>query len=157
MYKVNIIKNNAITNSANFNSQEDAQSWLNRESLSGSFGKIQREVVELVSEDSFGVVINYLENDENIEDSISSRVIEGINGPITLHTLPAEFSSEIIDISNQVSIENESREALAYLTSTDYKVLRHIRQQALSLPTTLSQSEYLELEHLRHDKSLKVL
>ncbi len=36
-----------------------------------------------------------------------------------------------------------------FLNSTDWKVLRHIREQALGKPTTLSQAEYIELERQR--------
>jgi len=36
-----------------------------------------------------------------------------------------------------------------FLNSTDWKILRHIREQALSKSTTLSQAEYLELERQR--------
>lgn len=32
------------------------------------------------------------------------------------------------------------------LKSTDWQVLRHIRQKALGLPTSLSEAEYLDLE-----------
>ena len=37
------------------------------------------------------------------------------------------------------------------LTSTDWKVMRHIRQKALGLPTTLSDEEYIALEQQRQD------
>ena len=36
-----------------------------------------------------------------------------------------------------------------FLNSTDWQVLRHIREQALGKPTTLSQAEYIELERQR--------
>lgn len=36
-----------------------------------------------------------------------------------------------------------------FLNTTDWKVLRHLRQQALSLSTTLTDAEYLELEQQR--------
>jgi hypothetical protein len=36
-----------------------------------------------------------------------------------------------------------------FLNSTDWQILRHIREQTLGKPTTLSQAEYLELERQR--------
>jgi hypothetical protein len=38
----------------------------------------------------------------------------------------------------------------AYLNETDWMVLRHIREQALGLPTSMPQEEYLSLERDRH-------
>jgi hypothetical protein len=49
-------------------------------------------------------------------------------------------------------IEEERRqqsEHRAFLQRTDWQVLRHIREQALGQPTTLTQEEYLELERQR--------
>jgi hypothetical protein len=36
-----------------------------------------------------------------------------------------------------------------FLNTTDWKVLRHMRQKALAAPTTLTDAEYLELEQQR--------
>lgn len=38
-----------------------------------------------------------------------------------------------------------------YLTDTDWIVLRHIREKTLSLPTSLTEEEYLDLERKRHE------
>lgn len=37
-----------------------------------------------------------------------------------------------------------------FLNSTDWKVLRHIREKALGIASSLSDEEYLALEHQRH-------
>ena len=60
------------------------------------------------------------------------------------------YSQEKID----VDIQNEQQrlinaEKREFLNRTDWKVLRHIRQKALNLPTTLSDEQYLELEQTR--------
>lgn len=39
----------------------------------------------------------------------------------------------------------------AYLEETDWMVLRHIREKALDLPTTLTQEAYIALETERHE------
>ena len=45
----------------------------------------------------------------------------------------------------------------AFLDSTDWQVLRHIRQQSLGIETSLTQQEYLDLENQRHQAALSVI
>lgn len=47
--------------------------------------------------------------------------------------------------------ENQQRNAedLEFLRSTDWKILRHMRQTTLGIPTSLSSEEYIELEQQR--------
>ena len=54
------------------------------------------------------------------------------------------------DELNQLNIEKERQQNKSNLASTDWKVMRHIREKALGLPTTLTEEEYIELEKLRH-------
>lgn len=54
-----------------------------------------------------------------------------------------EKTPEMTDNNIQASKNRE------FLNSTDWQVLRHIREQALGRPTTLSQEEYLDLERRR--------
>jgi hypothetical protein len=43
-----------------------------------------------------------------------------------------------------------------FLNSTDWKVLRHFRQKALNIPTSLSDAEYLELEQQRQAAAARI-
>jgi len=43
-----------------------------------------------------------------------------------------------------------------FLNSTDWKVLRHIRQKALNIPTSLSDAEYLQLEQQRQAAAARI-
>lgn len=43
-----------------------------------------------------------------------------------------------------------------FLNSTDWQVLRHLRQLALSVPTSLSAEQYLQLEQQRHTASARI-
>ena len=52
-------------------------------------------------------------------------------------------------VLEQKALQEASREHEKYLRSTDWQVLRHIRQKALGIPTSLSEAEYLELEAAR--------
>ncbi len=57
------------------------------------------------------------------------------------------------DLAAQKSQELSNAEKRELLNSTDWKVLRHIRQKALGIPTTLSDAQYLELEQQRETAS----
>lgn len=157
MFKVNIIKNNTVTNSAMFETTELATQWLQNESLNGSFGKTLREVKQLSQVNLEGVTEVYLENNEDISKSISQRVETTLDKEVVFHTLPADFTSEIVDITSQALLVKESSDALQFLANSDYKVLRHLRQKALNIATTLTEEQYIQLEQLRHDASLKVI
>jgi hypothetical protein len=54
----------------------------------------------------------------------------------------------------QETINAEKRE---FLNSSDWKILRHLREKALSMDTTLSEIEYLELEQLRNDAAKDIV
>lgn len=47
-------------------------------------------------------------------------------------------------------------EAKNFLQESDWKVLRHIRQKALEVETTLSEEEYLQLEQARAEAAAKI-
>ena len=71
--------------------------------------------------------------------------------------LRAEYTVEIEDITAQVAQEAINAESLAYLASTDWMVLRHIRQKALGVPTSLSEESYLDLEQERSAKAALIV
>lgn len=45
--------------------------------------------------------------------------------------------------------ESTNRKNLQFLSDTDWKVLRHTREKALGLPTSMTEIEYLSLEQER--------
>jgi hypothetical protein len=49
-----------------------------------------------------------------------------------------------------------SRKRRAYLKETDWQVMRHIREKALGLPTSMTEEAYLALEQNRHEISKKL-
>lgn len=149
MFKIEIKLNDVLTNYAEFATEELAQAWLAAESANGSFGKIQREVREVKYVDVDGVETLMLENNEDISLSMSVREETDLMGNVTkLHTLPAEFTSEITDITVSVLAQKESVEALEYLKATDYLVLKQ-------LDTGIEYST--EIKTLRAAARLKVL
>ncbi len=62
-----------------------------------------------------------------------------------------EFDQSAKDQEKQNAVERE------FLRSTDWKILRHIRQKALGQSTTLSEAEYLELEEQRAAAADRIL
>ncbi len=44
-----------------------------------------------------------------------------------------------------------------FLNSTDWKVLRHLRQKALGIPTSLTDAEYIELEQQRQAAAARIV
>jgi hypothetical protein len=44
-----------------------------------------------------------------------------------------------------------------FLNSTDWKILRHMRQKALNVPTSLTDAQYLELEQQRQAAAARIV
>ena len=57
---------------------------------------------------------------------------------------------------DQQQIEKDNIKHKEFLSSTDWMVLRHIRQKALAIPTSLTEAEYLELEEQRQTAASSV-
>lgn len=63
------------------------------------------------------------------------------------------YTVEITDITAQIEQEQVNRDAEEYLRSTDWMVLRHIRQKALGNVQTLTDEQYLAFEQTRAEKA----
>ena len=61
---------------------------------------------------------------------------------IPTHSILSHGSS----VLNSIEQQKQSAVLRTQLQNTDWQVLRHIRQKALGVPTSLSESEYLDLE-----------
>jgi hypothetical protein len=46
---------------------------------------------------------------------------------------------------------NQNNEKREFLNSTDWKILRHLREKALTIDTTMTEQEYLDLENQRQE------
>lgn len=55
------------------------------------------------------------------------------------------------DIDKKNAIERD------FLNSTDWKVMRHLREKALGVQTSLTEAEYLELEKQRADAAARIV
>jgi hypothetical protein len=63
---------------------------------------------------------------------------------------------ELDTIKQHQDANIKNKTLLKFLADTDWKVLRHIREKALNLPTSLSDSEYIALEKSRHDAATEI-
>lgn len=63
----------------------------------------------------------------------------------------ASFSVEKLEIDKKNSIERE------YLNSTDWMVLRHLRQKTLGIDTSLTEDQFRDLEMKRQEAALRII
>jgi len=68
---------------------------------------------------------------------------------------------KVVDLPKTIldSRETEKKNAVEreFLNSTDWMILRHIREKALNLPTTLTEQQYLDLEQKRNNAAARIL
>ncbi len=60
------------------------------------------------------------------------------------------------EVANQKTVDLANAREREFLNSTDWKVLRHMRQKALGVPTSLSDAEYLQLEQDRNAAAARI-
>lgn len=64
-------------------------------------------------------------------------------------------SHKVVDVDegvlDQKRIQDENMQKNAVLSSTDWQVLRHLREKALGLKTTLTEAQYVALENRRQN------
>lgn len=95
---------------------------------------------------------------QNVEISPAQYEIQEIQPAVyRIVEQPNNCVITIEDISAKLEQEKINEEALALLASTDFKVLRHIRQKALGQELSLSEEEYLALEQQRSDAAAKIV
>lgn len=109
-------------------------------------------------------VISILNYEANVGDTVECVEITDVEYDLISKDQPLHWFNvdskkvESIpeEISNGYDIEKQNQEARLFLDSTDWKVLRHIREKALGLETSLTEEEYLELEEARADAASKI-
>lgn len=93
---------------------------------------------------------------------------------VSVHTISNDEYRRLNDGRHRFNIDNLQVESLPteildqmdhhvatanfreFLNSTDWKVLRHIRQKALGIPTSLTEQEYMALEQQRQEAADKI-
>ena len=76
---------------------------------------------------------------------------------IATNTVKA-FDQSVLDQRNQKQAQDViNAENRFFLESTDWKVLRHLRQKALEVNTSLTEAEYLALEQQRSEAAARIV
>jgi hypothetical protein len=65
-----------------------------------------------------------------------------------------EVDSVVLADKEQYRLNGVERE---FLNSTDWKILRHLRQKALNVPTTLTDLQYIDLEQQRQAAAARIV
>ena len=60
-------------------------------------------------------------------------------------------------IASQKALDLQNGLEREFLNSTDWKVLRHLRQKALNIATSLTDAQYLELETQRESAAARIV
>jgi len=73
-----------------------------------------------------------------------------------------DVASRTVVVVDQAVINQQEQDRLngierEFLNSTDWKVMRHIRQKALGIATSLTDAEYLELEQQRQTAAARIV
>ena len=101
-------------------------------------------------------IVSIMEYEPNVPSSIAVvKITDKEYKTIQDRTHYFDVSSKsVISLPSAVLLDQQNQKdnliARNLLTTTDWKVMRHIREKALGLTTTLSDSEYIVLEQQRH-------
>lgn len=154
MLKIDILKNNVITNSAQFGTQSEADTWLSSESANGSFGKTERWVEEK----------NVLDGKEDMAVQLEKRTVTSIDGQsVVEYRFAPEFTIQQSDITDEVlkndklslRIEKQAIGALVIAIATEINDSKNYNQ--LELQNILSDKQLLAIERLAWSGSLVLL
>jgi hypothetical protein len=70
-------------------------------------------------------------------------------------------SKTVVPIDASITAQKEKEKLNGvereFLNSTDWKILRHIRQKSLNITTTLTDAEYLALEQQRNEAATRIV
>ncbi len=89
-----------------------------------------------------------------ITDEQHQQIIDQTHRFDTTTRTVVAVDSAILEEKEQYRLNGIERE---FLNSTDWKILRHLRQKALNVPTTLTDAEYLELEQQRQAAAARIV
>ena len=108
-------------------------------------------------------VANILSYEPAVPSTVSIRTISDSDfEKIQAQTHVYDVSSSSVitvasDVLSQIEIEKQNSLEREFLNSTDWKVFRHMRQKLLGIPTSLTESQYLDLERLRDAAASRIV
>lgn len=114
-----------------------------------------------------GVIINVFNYEPSVPETVTVTEItdEEYNNvknkthyfDVESQTILAYEQDYIAAEEAKAAQEQINMESRSFLYKSDWKVLRHIREQALGQPTSLTAEEYLELEQARADAAAAIV
>jgi hypothetical protein len=119
----------------------------------------------IIENDQITSVLNYEPSlpDTAVAISITDEQYSSITNEKT-HYFDLESRTVVSHPQEKIDLESQNKqqeivnaEKREFLNSSDWKILRHLREKALSMDTTLSEMEYLELEQLRNDAAKDIV
>jgi hypothetical protein len=109
------------------------------------------------------VVVSVLNYQPNVPSSVTVVEITDVQhaqiiaGTHKFDVLSKTVTDQDAEILTAAATQLSNAEDLEFLRSTDWKVLRHLRQKALGISTSLTDAEYLELEQQRNDAASRIV
>lgn len=125
MFKVEIKKNNQVSNSAKFKNQQELDGWINHHKQSGVFGKeahtkevlVKEEIPAIYEDRHFLIKDAVLDEDGNIvtpAEYETKRVLVSEAVPAEYETVqvPAEYEVVVTDVSDEAAIKEAHKTLL---------------------------------------------
>jgi hypothetical protein len=109
------------------------------------------------------IVTSILNYEPSVPESVSVVAIsDSDQANIENYTHFFDVETEtVIPLASDIIVQLEQEKLNAvrreFLNSTDWKILRHMRQKALNLATSLTDEEYLALEQQRNDAAAQII
>lgn len=113
-----------------------------------------------IEDNSIISILNYL---PSVPDSVSlHEITDEQASQIKEQTHYFDVSSKTVkpvdaNVSSQKSQDLLNAQEREFLRSTDWKILRHLRQKSLGQTTSLTEQEFLELEQQRADAAARIV
>jgi hypothetical protein len=108
-------------------------------------------------------VISILNYEPNVPSSVEVvEITDAQAAQIAAQTHYFDIASKSVTavaagITAQRAADIANGQEREFLNSTDWKVLRHIRQKALNIATSLSDAEYIQLEQQRETAAARIV
>ena len=135
MIKVSILnKQNEIGWFAQFNTQQEADAWINQEVSNNSWGKPDRWVRE---------------NQEDVSQALETREVQNIEGSYLEYKLAAEYEITQEDLTSQILTENRFNKLNNLRILRDNKLKRVDLLINIAVLNSWTSAEKLELKNFR--------
>jgi hypothetical protein len=109
------------------------------------------------------IVTSILNYEPSVPESVSVVIISDDDlGNIENRTHFFDVETKTIKpVADEIIAQREQEKSNAvereFLNSTDWQILRHLRQKALGTPTSLTEEQYLALEQLRSAAAARIV